>query len=201
MFNISKFFIPALESITFSYCTECVVEKNDDEEKNENVGKIFKETQKNDDGEVETTKYYQLLAKYTFIDINYESGILNEGNNKIDLLGKIAPINVDHYIPETYPTPPTVINMFAQNGYGYDGKRYTSYDAFWSCLGHIRESIPKGSKIAFPYKIGCDRGGANWEVIYTMIVAALGYDYNIEICYLQEDGWLKFHLDLGWEDK
>lgn len=27
-----------------------------------------------------------------------------------------------------------VINMFAQNNYGYDGKQYTSYDAFWSCL-------------------------------------------------------------------
>lgn len=47
--------------------------KSDDKNKNENVGKIFK------DG----TKYYQLLAKYTFIDINYESGILNEGDNKI----------------------------------------------------------------------------------------------------------------------
>ena len=63
--------------------TNDVVEKKDNEKKNENVGKIFKETQKNDDGEVETIKYYQLLAKYTFIDINYESGILNEGDNKI----------------------------------------------------------------------------------------------------------------------
>lgn len=108
-----------------------------------------------------------------------------------DLLGTILSVKI--------PKEQTVINMFAQLNYGYDDKRYTSYDAFWSCLGHIRESVPKGSKIAFPYKIGSDRGGANWEVIYTMIVAVLGYDYNVEICYLQEDGWLKFHLGLEWE--
>jgi hypothetical protein len=116
-------------------------------------------------------------------------------------LGKILVVDVNEYEPRTWPDQPTIINMFSQEHYGYDGKRYTSYDAFWSCLGHIRESIPKGSKIAFPYKIGSDRGGANWDVIYTMIVVALGSDYDIEICYLNEDEWLKFHLDLGWEDK
>lgn len=114
-----------------------------------------------------------------------------------ELLGSILTVDIaDHK-----PVAPMVINMFAQESYGYDGKRYTSYDAFWSCLGHIRESIPKGSKIAFPYKIGSDRGGANWDVIYTMIAAALGSDYNIEICYLSEDEWLIHHLDIDWEGK
>ena len=120
---------------------------------------------------------------------------------RLQLLGTILSVNIDDYEPKTWPQAPVVVNMFSQEHYGYDGKRYTSYDAFWSCLGHIRESIPKGSKIAFPYKIGSDRGGAHWDVIYTMIIAALGSDYDIEICYLNEDEWLKFHLDLGWEDK
>ena len=74
-----------------------------------------------------------------------------------------------------------VINMAAQNGYGYDGKRYTSYDAFWSCLGKIKDIAPKGTTIAFPKNIGCCRGGANWEVIRTMIEEALGYDYEVYI--------------------
>ena len=73
-----------------------------------------------------------------------------------------------------------IINMFAQEGYGYDGRRYTSYDAFWSCLGEMR-AIPKGSRIAFPARIGCVRGGANWKVIFTMIEEVLGMDYNVEI--------------------
>lgn len=74
-----------------------------------------------------------------------------------------------------------VINMFAQQYYGYDGKRYTSYDAFWDCLNKIKNSVPKGSKIAFPSKIGCCRGGANWKVILTMISEVLESDYNVEI--------------------
>jgi O-acetyl-ADP-ribose deacetylase (regulator of RNase III) len=74
-----------------------------------------------------------------------------------------------------------VVNMFAQNGYGYDGKRYTSYDAFWSCLGEIKKYIKPGLRIAFPARIGCVRGGANWNVIFTMIEEVLGADYNVEI--------------------
>ena len=118
-----------------------------------------------------------------------------------EMLGIILNVNLAEYEPKTWPQAPIIVNMFSQEYYGYDGKRYTSYDAFWSCLGHIRESVPKGSKIAFPYKIGSDRGGANWDVIYTMIAAALGSDYDIEICYLNEDDWLLYHLNLEWEDK
>ena len=81
---------------------------------------------------------------------------------------------------------PHVINMFAQQHYGYDGRRYTSYDAFWSCLGKIREEVPKGSSIAFPDHIGSCRGGANWNVIKTMIAEALGNDYEIYIYKLEE---------------
>ena len=75
----------------------------------------------------------------------------------------------------------TVINMFAQQYYGYDGKRYTSYDAFWACLGGIRDSVPKGSKI------GCGLGGANWEVIFRMIEQVLGEDYEVYIYMLEEE--------------
>ena len=79
----------------------------------------------------------------------------------------------------------TVINMFAQQYYGYDGRRYTSYDAFWACLGGIRDSVPKGSKIGFPWKIGCGLGGANWQVISTMICEVLGNDYEVYIYQLE----------------
>lgn len=80
-----------------------------------------------------------------------------------------------------------IINMFAQQYYGYDGKRYTSYDAFWACLDGIRDSVPKGSSIGFPYKIGCGLGGANWKVIEKMIEEVLGFDYNVYIYMLEEE--------------
>ena len=93
------------------------------------------------------------------------------------LLGDIQLVQVD--------VDKTVINMFAQQYYGYDGKRYTSYDGFWSCLGKIREQVPHGSKIGFPDHIGCGLGGANWEVIKTMIWEALSEDYDVYIYKLE----------------
>ena len=78
----------------------------------------------------------------------------------------------------------TVINMFSQEYYGIDGRRYTSYDAFWICLNKIKQQVPKGSIIGFPMNIGCGLGGANWEVISTMINEILGKDYSVLIyCY------------------
>lgn len=100
-------------------------------------------------------------------------------NNNLGLLGLCQYVDVD--ISEK-----TVINMFAQCGYGYDGKRYTSYDAFWTCLGNIQKHVPKGSTIAFPDHIGCCRGGADWEVIRKMIEVVLGWDYKVYIYKLEE---------------
>ena len=92
------------------------------------------------------------------------------------LLGDIQLISVENN--------KTVINIFGQQYYGYDGKRYTSYDGFWSCLGKIREEVPHGSKIGFPDHIGCGLGGANWDVILTMIEEALN-DYDVYIYKLE----------------
>ena len=79
-----------------------------------------------------------------------------------------------------------VINIFGQYGYGYDGKRYTSYDAFWNALNLIQGSIDPGSTIAFPKNIGCCRGGANWAVISNMIEVVLGKDYEVFIYFLED---------------
>ena len=79
----------------------------------------------------------------------------------------------------------SVVNLFAQQYYGYDGRRYTSYDAFWNCLNLMKQSIKKGSTIGFPKKIGCVRGGANWNIILAMITEVLGEDYTVYIFELE----------------
>jgi O-acetyl-ADP-ribose deacetylase (regulator of RNase III) len=94
------------------------------------------------------------------------------------MLGRILMVEVDNN--------QTVINMAAQQYYGYDGGRYTSYDAFWMCLNRIKEIIPKGSSIGFPDHIGCCRGGANWNIIKAMIEEVLGDDYEVHIYKLEE---------------
>ena len=67
-----------------------------------------------------------------------------------------------------------ICNMFAQNNYGYDGKQYTNINALRKCMQSLRiltflKNGHYGNKIAMPYKIGCCRGGANWDEVYKMI--------------------------------
>lgn len=86
-----------------------------------------------------------------------------------------------------------VISLFAQNKYGYDGKQYTDLEAFRSGLEYIkrhfyiwceREGIDgkelRQTSIALPYKIGCCRGGANWDEVYKIIEEELK-DYDVEL--------------------
>lgn len=84
-----------------------------------------------------------------------------------------------------------ICNLFAQNYYGYDGKQYTSLEAFKSCLKELSilihgKNTNFNATIAMPYKIGCDRGGANWEEIYKIIEETL-FDCNVELWRLNHD--------------
>lgn len=65
-----------------------------------------------------------------------------------------------------------VINMFAQDNYGYDGKQYTSIEALQKCLIELNR-IAKGCSVAFPWKVGCVRGGADWDTVLDMICLEL----------------------------
>lgn len=79
-----------------------------------------------------------------------------------------------------------VINLFSQLNYGYDGKRYTSYDAIFDGLKHIKTvAVENNLSIAIPYKLGSDRGGADWDVVYKMIEKIFG-NYDVTIYKLEE---------------
>lgn len=114
-----------------------------------------------------------IREKWPIIYANYSQ--LQHSN----MLGEIQSVYI-------YDTGLVVINMFGQYDYGYDGARYTSYDAFWSCLNKIKEIVPKGSKIGFPGNIGCCRGGANWNVILEMIKEVLAEDFEVYIYFLED---------------
>lgn len=120
----------------------------------------------------------QIRAKWPEV---YES-YMHYSNYYLERGGPKSMLGSCQYITTTNIT---VINMFAQEGYGYDGKRYTSYDAFWACLEEIAKVVPKGSKIGFPDHIGCGLGGANWAVIKTMICEALDKDFEVYIYKLE----------------
>ena len=97
------------------------------------------------------------------------------------MLGKVQIL----YIEDANIPRQCVVNMFAQEYYGYNGDRYTSYDAFWNCLNELKNQIPKGATVAFPYKIGCGLGGANWEIIEKMIDVVFK-DYGVFIYKLED---------------
>lgn len=77
----------------------------------------------------------------------------------------------------------TIVNLFAQEAYGYDGKQYTSYEALRRAFNKVRDCY-KDKSIAIPYRIGCCRGGGDWNVVYAMILSIFDgcdvtlYEYN-----------------------
>ena len=90
--------------------------------------------------------------------------------------------DADSYVPGTMVyTGQYICNMFAQNMYGYDGRRYTNIDALRSCFTKLAQYAREdGLTVAMPYKVGCVRGGANWEVVYKMI-EEIFRDVNVEL--------------------
>lgn len=64
------------------------------------------------------------------------------------------------------------INMFSQNDYGYNGGQYTSIAAMLVALKEINEKCA-GYTVAFPWKVGCVRGGADWDEVLPLICETL----------------------------
>lgn len=77
-----------------------------------------------------------------------------------------------------------VANLFGQNYYGRDNKRYTSYDGIYDALTSLATlMMSNGMKsLAIPYKMSSDRGGADWNVVLAMIESVFkDTDITIEI--------------------
>lgn len=81
--------------------------------------------------------------------------------HKGDLLGRVQ------YV--TTATGRVVVNIFAQENFGYDGKCYTDYEALRHCLEALRDKADTSEEIAFPYLMGCHRGGGDWNTVYSMM--------------------------------
>lgn len=62
-----------------------------------------------------------------------------------------------------------VCNMFTQDSFGYDGKKYTNLEALWCCLEKLSTIANTNLVIGIPYKLCSDRGGAPWSVVLAMI--------------------------------
>lgn len=89
------------------------------------------------------------------------------------LLGEAQVVSVE----EKY-----IVNLFAQEKYGYDGAVYTDYDALRASIIDMKRKLPNSTlKIAIPYHMGCCRGGGDWSVVSKIIEDELS-DYEVMIC-------------------
>lgn len=114
----------------------------------------------------------QVKNKYPAAYEEYEELCYREEVRE-DLLGHIQVVKVED---NKY-----VANLFGQLDYGYDEKRYTSYEALYSGLEKIKSVSQKNElSVAIPYKIGSDRGGADWRVVYAMIESIFN-DYPVTL--------------------
>ena len=89
----------------------------------------------------------------------------------------------------TAKTDQVIANMCGQDKYGYDGKQYTNYDGLQKCFDEVvdfaNEAFDIKPIIAFPYKLSCCRGGADWDVVYKMIEDTFK-DFDVEIWRLDK---------------
>lgn len=104
--------------------------------------------------------------------------LCHKEEDREDLLGHVQMVKVgdNKYIA----------NLFGQLSYGYDGKRHTSYDALYSGLEKIKRVAQSNRlTVAIPYRIGSDRGGADWKVVYAMI-ESIFHDHPVVLYKLKE---------------
>lgn len=83
-----------------------------------------------------------------------------------------------------------IVNLFGQESYGTDRQHYTDISALFQAMCGLRYFMVgrKDLRIAMPYKIGCARGGADWDKeVFPMIkLIFLETDINIELWKLPE---------------
>lgn len=83
-----------------------------------------------------------------------------------------------------------IVNLFGQETYGTDPQQYTDISALFQAMCGLRYFMVgrKDLRIAMPYKLGCARGGADWDKeVYPMIrLIFLETDIDIELWKLPE---------------
>ena len=77
-----------------------------------------------------------------------------------------------------------IANVFGQNTYGKD--LHTDYDALKSGLKEVQDfAKEKNLSVALPYKLGCGRGGGDWNTVFDIITEIFFDDVPYEIYRLE----------------
>lgn len=139
--------------------------------------------QVNCQGEMNTGVAAEVRKRYPWVYANYKYVV--DDYDKFEV-AKDGLLGVCHYvfIDETRE----IVNIFGQLEYGYDGNCYTDYEALkraFTTLADNKENA--GKTLAFPYKMGCHRGGGDWNIVYKLIEDAFK-DSDCEVLICEYDG-------------
>lgn len=82
-------------------------------------------------------------------------------------------------------------NLYSQFNFGYDGKTYTNYEAMRHGLllisDHIKANIKFDAKVGIPVRMGCARGGGDWNTVLEIIKEVFEKDtLQIVLCEFKE---------------
>jgi len=118
----------------------------------------------------------QVRQQYPHVYAAYKR-VCDDFREKKMLLGLVQMVNIGDGLNRRY-----IGILYAQEEYGRDGKCYTDYGALKKCLEQVRDyHMCENETIAIPYKMGCCRGGGDWEKVESMIKEVF-YDRNVLIC-------------------
>ena len=126
----------------------------------------------------------QIRDRYPKVYSSYKHFCDLYKDNRNSLLGKCQIVVDDYDDFDLWPRH-CVANLFGQYNFGRDGKRYTDYAALMCALSALAEYADNYKlTVAMPYKMGCDRGGGDWDnMVYPAIVSHL-QNIDVLICEL-----------------
>jgi len=116
----------------------------------------------------------QIRSKYPSVYIKYKK--LCDDEKYKNLLGATQFVDVQDK---------TIVNMFAQDGYG-TSKIQTDYKALKLCLESIIYSVTTdycllyNKSVALPFGLGCGLAGGDWKIVYGIIEDVFS-DYEVTL--------------------
>lgn len=118
----------------------------------------------------------QVQKNYTDVFEQYKA--LCYANAPRNLLGMAQPC----YSFYNEDNPKIIVNLFGQEDYGTD-RQYTNIPALFQALCGLKHFMigRNNPRIALPYKIGCARGGADWDKEVFPIIKLIFLDTDIDI--------------------
>ena len=118
----------------------------------------------------------EVRERYPAVYEEYKKLCDKHKNYTAGLLGKVQMAPVNDGDDSNW-----IANCFGQDKYGYDGAQYTSVGALMEAFICVAEQARANNwKVAMPYKIGCCRGGADWDTVRKIINVTF-HDVAVEL--------------------